>query len=151
MKAGAGGAAEVALGRMATQKATRDDVKQFGQKMVDDHTQAGDELKRIASGKGTPPPDAPTPAQKKDADKLSKLSGAGFDRAYLNQMVLDHQRTIALFRTESRSGRDAELKDFATKTLPTLQEHLTMVKGLQTKGGPMNRAENEASGASSPR
>jgi putative membrane protein len=148
--AGAGGAAEVALGKLATQKSSRDDVKQFGQQMVDDHTKAGAELKQVAGAKGMTPPDAPTPAQQKTADQLARRSGASFDKSFLNQMVLDHEKTIRLFKRESRSGADPDLKAFATKTLPTLEGHLKMVRGLQTKGGPMNRAINEKSAASAP-
>jgi putative membrane protein len=146
-QAGAGGAAEVALGKLAAQTASRDEVKQLGQRMVDDHTQAGAELKQIAGAKGMTPPDTPTPAQQKTADRLARRSGAAFDTSFLNQMALDHKQTIALFRRESRSGGDPELKAFATKTLPTLEEHLKMVRSLQTKGGPKNRVSNEQSAA----
>ena len=95
------------------------------------------------------PPDAPTPAQQKAADQISQRSGAAFDKSFLNQMALDHKQTIALFRRESRSGNDPDLKAYAAKTLPTLEEHL-MVRSLQTKGGPTNRAINERSAASAP-
>lgn len=149
-EAGAGGAAEVALGTMATQRASRSEVRQFGQQMVDDHTRAGAVLKQIATARGMSPPDAPTPAQRKVADRLAQRSGDAFDRSYLNQMVLDHEKTIAVFRREARSGRDPELRAFAAATLPTLDGHLRMVRTLQTKGGPVNRAINEQS-ASAPR
>lgn len=149
MKAGAGGAAEVAAGQMAQQKATRDEVKQLGQHLVDDHTKANDELKQIAGAKGMTPPAAPTPKQQRDAAKLEKMSGGAFDKAYLNQMTADHKETIALFRKEASSGKDPELKAFASKTLPTLQEHLKMVQSLQTKGGARNMAANEGMGAAS--
>ena len=72
------------------------------------------------------------------------------DKSFLNQMALDHKKTIALFRRESRSGSDPDLKAFATKMLPTLEEHLKMVRSLQTKGGPTNRAINERTAASAP-
>jgi len=65
-------------------------------------------------------------------------------------MALDHKQTIALFRRESRSGNDPDLKAYAAKTLPTLEEHLKMVRSLHTKGGPTNRAINERSAASAP-
>ena len=149
-EAGAGGAAEIALGRLAVDKATRDDVRQFGQKMVDDHTKAGDELKQVAGDQGLTPPDAPSPAQQRTADRIGKLSGPAFDRSFLNQMVLDHEKTVALFRNESRGSRNPELKAFATRTLPALQEHLTMVRMLQTKGGSMNRSSNAQSAPPAP-
>ena len=149
-EAGAGGAAEVALGKLATQKASRDEVKQLGQQMVEDHSKSGDELKQVAGAKGMTAPDAPTPAQQKAAEQITQRSGAAFDKSFLNQMALDHKKTIALFRRESRSGSDPDLKAFATKMLPTLEEHLKMVHSLQTKGGPTNRAINERTAASAP-
>lgn len=149
-EAGAGGAAEIALGKMAAEKATRPEVKQFGQQMVDEHTQVGEELNRLATPMGMTPPGAPKPAQQRTAERLGRLTGDAFDRAYLNQMVLDHRATIALFQGESRSGRNPELMAFATKTLPALRGHLTMVRELQTKGGPMNRADNASGKAMAP-
>ena len=149
-EAGAASAAEIALGKLATEKASRDEVKQFGQQMVADHTKSGDELKQLAGAKGMTPSDTPTPAQQKAAGQIAQRSGAAFDKSFLNQMALDHKKTIALFRRESRSGSDPDLKAYASKTLPTLEQHLTMVRGLQTKGGPMNRALNERSAASAP-
>ena len=149
-EAGAGSAAEVALGKLATQKASRDEVKQLGQQMVEDHSKSGDELKQVAGAKGMTAPDAPTPAQQKAAEQITQRSGAAFDKSFLNQMALDHKKTIALFRRESRSGSDPDLKGFATKMLPTLEEHLKMVRSLQTKGGPTNRAINERTAASAP-
>jgi putative membrane protein len=143
-------AAEVALGKLATEKASRDEVKQFGQQMVADHTHSGNELKQVAGAKGMTPPDTPTPAQQKTAGQIAQRSGAAFDKSFLNQMALDHKKTIALFRRESRTGSDPDLKAYATKTLPTLEEHLKMVRSLQTKGGPMNRQINERSAASAP-
>jgi putative membrane protein len=149
-QAGAGSAAEIALGKLATQKASRDEVKHFGQQMVDDHGKSGDELKQVAGAKGMTVPDAPTPAQQKAAEQIGQRSGAAFDKSFLNQMALDHKKTIALFRREARSGSDPDLKAFATKSLPTLEEHLKMVGSLQTKGGPTNRVINERSAASTP-
>jgi len=136
MEAAKGGMMEVAKGKAAAQHATRDDVKQFAQRMVDDHTKAGDELKSIASGKNiTLPPDQPSAKDQAMLDKMSKMNGAAFDQAYVADQVKDHEKTIALFEKEARSGKDAELKAFAEKTLPTLKEHLTAVRGLSSKKG----------------
>jgi putative membrane protein len=134
LQAAEGGMMEVAKGKLAAQKGAHEGVKQFGQKMVDDHTKASDELKAIASGKnitlpGEMPP-SPMPAM---LAKLEKLEGAAFDRAYVDDQVRDHEKTIALFEREAKTGQDAELKAFAEKTLPTLKEHLTMVQDLKTK------------------
>jgi putative membrane protein len=136
MEAAKGGMMEVAKGKAATQHASRDDVKQFAQRMVDDHTKAGDELKSIASGKNiTLPPDQPSAKDQAMLDKMSKMNGAAFDQAYIADQVKDHEKTIALFEKEARSGKDAELKAFAEKTLPTLKEHLTAIRGLSSKKG----------------
>jgi len=127
MEAAKGGMAEVALGQLAQQRGSSDAVKQFGSRMVDDHTKANDELKQIAMGKGITLADA-TPPKDAQARKLEGLSGAAFDREYMTKMHADHRKTIALFEKEAQSGRDPELKAFAAKTLPTLQEHLKMVQ-----------------------
>jgi putative membrane protein len=134
MQAWEGGMMEVAKGKLAAQKGAHEGVKQFGQKMADDHSKVNDELKSIASGKNITLPDempkAPTQAT---LAKLEKLEGAAFDRAYVEDRLRDHEKTIALFEREVKTGKDAELKAFAEKTLPTLKEHLTTVQDLKTK------------------
>jgi putative membrane protein len=80
------------------------------------------------AGKGIAPPDKPNAEQQKDAAKLEKLSAGAFDRAYMDQMVVDHKKTIARFEGEAKSGKDPELKAFAAKTLPTLTDHLKMAE-----------------------
>jgi putative membrane protein len=130
LQAAEGGMMEVAKGKLAAHEG----VKQFGQKMVDDHTKAGEELKSIASGKSiTLPGELPTSPMQAILAKLEKLEGAAFDRAYVDDQIRDHEKTIALFEREAKTGKDAELKAFAEKTLPTLKEHLTMVQDLKTK------------------
>lgn len=128
--ASAAGLAEVNLGNLATQKGGSDDVKAFGKTMVTDHTVAGDELKTIASKKSLPVSSEPMPADAKAAEEMGKKSGAAFDEAFRQKMVADHQKVIKLFKTESASGKDADLKAFATKTLPTLKHHLEMAQNL---------------------
>jgi putative membrane protein len=133
-QAAEGGMTEVAKGRIAAQKGSHEDVKRFGQRMVDDHTKANDELKSIAGGKNiTLPGETPKPPMQAAIAKLEKLDGAAFDRAYVDDQIRDHDKTIALFEREAKSGKDAELKAFAAKTLPTLKEHRTMVQELKTK------------------
>ena len=134
LQAAEGGMMEVAKGKLAAQKGAHEGVKQFGQKMVDDHTKAGDELKAIASGKSiTLPGETPTSPMQAIVAKLEKLEGAAFDRAYVEDQVRDHEKTIALFEREAKTGTDTELKAFAEKTLPTLKEHLTAVRDLKSK------------------
>lgn len=125
-KAAMGGVAEVQSGRLAEQKGMNSQVKQFGARMAQDHAKAGDELKQIASGKGLTLPEAPSPEDKREMDKLDKLAPADFDRAYISRMVADHKKDIAEFEKEASSGRDADIKAFAAKTLPTLREHLRL-------------------------
>ena len=130
MQAAKGGMGEVALGQLAQQKAGSDAVKQFATHMVDDHTQANDELKQLASTKNITLP--ATPPMDAKAKKLESMSGAAFDKAYMAMMLDDHKKTIALFQKESTSGKDPDLKAFATKTLPTLKGHLDMVMQTRT-------------------
>ena len=123
-EAAAGGMAEVAMGNVAQQKAGNDAVKQFGSRMVTDHTKANDELKSIASNKGIELPSSPTKGQQRDIEKMGKKSGADFDKDYMKHMVSDHKKDVKEFQKEAKSGKDPELQAFAQKTLPILQEHL---------------------------
>lgn len=133
-QAAEGGMMEVAKGKVAAEKGAHADVKAFGQRMVDDHSKANDELKSIAGGKNiTLPGEAPKPPMQAAVAKMEKLEGAAFDRAYVDDQIRDHDKAIALFEREAKSGKDAELKSFAEKTLPALKEHRTMLQELKTK------------------
>ena len=127
-KAAGGGLGEVKLGQLAEQKAASPEVKQFGRRMVDDHTKAGDQLTATLKAKGIAAPTTIDPDAQKAYDRLSKLSGAQFDRAYMDDMVADHKEDISDFQKQAKSGGDADIKGFASKTLPTLQEHLSMAQ-----------------------
>ncbi len=132
-KAAQGGMAEVKLGELAKEHASSSDVKTFGQRMIDDHTKANDELKTVASKKGIT---LPTDIDAKDQatyDRLSKLNGAAFDRAYMRDMVSDHRTDISEFKKEASSGTDPDLKEFASKTLPTLESHLQLAQTTESK------------------
>ena len=133
MEAAQGGMAEVELGRLATDKATNADVKQFGQRMVDDHGKANDELKGLASQKNVTLPTELDAKHKATRDLLSKLTGDAFDKAYMADMVADHNKDVAAFMRASKTAKDADLKAFAGKTLPTLQEHQRMAKDVAGK------------------
>ena len=132
-KAAAGGAAEVEAGKVAEQRAANDKVKQFGARMVQDHGKANDELKQIASGKGLQLPTAPEAHEQQEMARMQKLSGAEFDRAYMDHMVKDHKKDVAEFKKQASSGKDPEIKAFAAKTLPTLQEHLKMAEAADAE------------------
>jgi putative membrane protein len=130
-KAAGDGMAEVELGRLAQQKAESDPVKQFGQRMVEDHSKANDELKSIAQTKGIDLPQELPPEAKQAYDDLQQKSGHDFDQTYMDLMVEDHQKAIDLFQQEAKSGKDPDLKNFAEQTLPTLQEHLRLAEQTQ--------------------
>src|SRR4051812_38412954 len=147
-KAAQGGLAEVELGQLATQKAASDDVKKFGQRMVDDHTKANDQLKQVASQKNITLPTDIGAKNKATKDHLEKLSGAAFDKAYMTHMVQDHKKDVAEFQKEANSGKDADVKNFASQTLPTLQEHLKMAQETHSKvGGGSANASHKATAA----
>jgi len=148
-KAAQGGMAEVELGKLATQKASSEDVKKFGQRMVDDHTKANDQLKQIAGNKGVT---LPTDLNSKDQalkDRLSKLDGEKFDQAYMKNMVRDHTKDVSEFRKESTSGKDSDLKSFASQTLPTLEDHLKEAKNIAPKQDKQAMKEKPAAGQTS--
>jgi putative membrane protein len=132
-KAAQGGLAEVELGRLAAQKAQSPDVKQFGQRMVDDHSRVNTELKTLATSKGVTLPTDIDAATKEEQAKLSKLTGAAFDKEYMRLMVDDHRKDVAEFEKESKDQDNADVRAFAAKTLPTLQEHLKLAETTNAK------------------
>jgi len=145
--ASAMGLAEVNMAKMALQNATRDDVKQFAKRMIDDHTQHNKELNRIADSKGFTPAATMDAAHEAMATRMSRMTGEQFDRQYMMNQVQDHQAAIALFNAESKNGRDPALKELATKSLPVLREHLEMARKLAGQGG---RGATDRSGTGTP-
>lgn len=130
-KAAAGGMAEVEMGKLGQDKASSDPVKQFGARMVQDHSKANDQLKQIATAKSVTLPSGPEPKAKSDMTAMQKMTGAAFDKHYMDHMVADHHKDIALFEKEAKSGKDPELKSFAENTLPTLREHLQLAERVK--------------------
>jgi putative membrane protein len=128
VQAAKGGMAEVELGKLAAEKAASDEVKKFGQRMADDHAKALDELKSLAQSKNITLPTSIDAKDKALEGRLSKLSGPAFDRAYMQAMLADHRKDVGAFRRESRAGKDADVKTWASKTLPTLEDHLKMAE-----------------------
>jgi putative membrane protein len=133
MTAAQSGLAEVQAGQMASQKATSGSVKQFGQKLVTDHSQANDQLQQIAQQENLTLPTQPNSTQQAQGQRLSGLSGAAFDKAFVLDEVQDHQQAIATFQREAKSGKDPALKDFAQKSLPMLRQHLQMAQSLNNQ------------------
>jgi putative membrane protein len=127
-KATIGGMTEIQASQLAQDKASSPAVKDFATKMVADHTKAGDQLTKIATSKDVTPPGTLDKSHKGNVDKLSEKSGADFDKAYMKAMVSDHKDTVSLFEKESKSGKDSDLKAFASTTLPTIQGHLQMAQ-----------------------
>jgi putative membrane protein len=119
-----GGLAEVDLGKLAEEKASSPQVKQFAERMVTDHSKANDQLKQVASEDGIQLPDKLSAESEMTKNQLSQLSGAQFDAAYMRDMVKDHKKDVAAFQRESNSGTNSAVKEFASQTLPTLQSHL---------------------------
>jgi putative membrane protein len=109
-------------------------VKKFGQRMVDDHGKGEDELKSIAQHRGITLPSDLDPKDKALMTRLSKLHGATFDRTYIRNMVTDHKQDVAAFRRESTSGKDPEVKEWAARMLPTLEEHLKEAEAANRTG-----------------
>lgn len=150
MDAAMGGMMEVELGRIAAQQGASEGVKQFGQRMVDDHSKANTELMSLASSKGITLPTALDDKQRREVTKLSAMSGAEFDRAYIKRMVSDHKKKLSTFERESTRGVDPDLKAFASKTLPTVQEHLQMANALEgSQGSNSNSSGNRNSNSNS--
>jgi len=135
LEAASGGMAEVELGRLAVDKASSSDVKQFGQRMVDDHSKANNDLSAVAQQKNIAMPTSTSAKHKALHDRLSKLSGAEFDKAYMADMVKDHQKDVADFQHEAKMGKDADVKAFASRTLPVLEDHLRMAHDAAVKVG----------------
>jgi putative membrane protein len=132
-KAAQGGMAEVTLGQLAAAKGTSSDVKDFGNRMVNDHGKANAELTQLATSKGVTLPTELDAESKKTSNELSKKSGKAFDKAYIADMIDDHEKDVAEFQKESSAAQDPDLKNWVTKTLPTLQDHLKMAKQTNAK------------------
>jgi putative membrane protein len=142
MDAAKGGMAEVELGKLAQDKGSNDQVKNFGKRMADDHGKANDELQTLARNKNITLPSDLDPKDKATKDRLSKLSGPAFDRAYMAAMLQDHKKDVSEFKRESTSGHDPDVKAFAAKTLPTLEEHLRLAQDTEKAVGTSGTAKS---------
>lgn len=129
-QAAVGGMAEVELGKMALDKSSNPQVKEFATMMVKDHGMANAELMAIAKQKNITLPSTVDDEHKKKMEDLSKKTGADFDKAYVDAMVDGHKSTLKLMEDESTDGKDADLKAFATKTAPIVQSHLQMINKI---------------------
>ena len=124
------GIAEVKMGELAASNGESQPVKDLAKKLVTDHTKANEELKQLATKKSVMLPDAVTEQQKTMLQHLASLKGREFDTAFKQHAVENHQKSVDKFKTASEKAKDADLKAFAAKTLPTLQQHLALAKQL---------------------
>jgi putative membrane protein len=134
--------AEIQTGRLAVSQGASESVRQFGQRMIDDHTRTSQQLMQMASAASFTPPQTLDAKHQAAAAKLARLTGAEFDRAYMKQMVKDHQEAVSLYQRQSTRGTMPDLRAFASATLPALQEHLTMARSMAGGGGSMNHNHN---------
>jgi putative membrane protein len=149
-EAALGGLAEVKMGYMGVQNGTSSQVKSLGQKLVTDHTAANKELEQLVARKGVTLPTEVDAKHQKDLDALAKLNGAEFDKAYLHHAVMDHQMDIKKFQAVADKGTDQDLKAFAQKQLPILQQHLDMAKSASDANhGTTSSTDSTTSGSTS--
>ena len=132
-EAAQGGMMEVKLGELASQKAANAEVKAFGKMMVEDHGKANASLKELAAKKGIELPKEMSGGQQADYDKLSKLSGAEFDKEYVSMMVEDHEADLDAFNEQAEDAEDADLKAFAAKYAPVIKSHYEKIKAINDK------------------
>jgi len=126
-----GGMTEVKLGELAGQKGLRDDVKEFGQMMVKDHTAINDDLKSLATQKGVTLPDSLDAKHQGMVDKMAALTGSAFDDAYIAAMIKGHKQDAKAFKAESAATTDADIKSFLDKSIPVVNAHLQHITAMK--------------------
>jgi putative membrane protein len=130
-KAAIGGMAEVELGKLAQQNGHSPDVKSFGARMVQDHSRAADQLTNVAKDRGVQLPQQLDTEHMAMRDRLAKLQGDAFDRAYMKMMVADHDKDMKEFRRQAQTGQDRELKRFARETLTVIEQHDQLAHNIE--------------------
>jgi putative membrane protein len=131
---------EIEMGQLAVQHASNEAVKQFARLMIKDHTNAGQELKSWAGQSSFNLPSGLTPEDSSTKTNLSSVSGAQFDQQYLQSQLKDHKTVISEFEKEVAQGQDPQLKQFAEKTLPILQDHVRIAEDIAGKLGMSGKA-----------
>jgi len=129
-KAMQGSLAEIQLGQLTLQKSTNDQVKQFAQHMIDDHTKLNDQMKPVAQQLGVDMPNQISKKDQKIMAKLQALSGPAYDQAYIQDMVKDHKSDLSDFQMEASSGSDPTVKDAAAQSSKLIAQHLQMAQQL---------------------
>jgi putative membrane protein len=128
-----GGMAEVELGKVATARASSAQVRQFAQRMINDHRKANEALRKVAAGKGIQVPTSLDQKHQKDVDEMQKKDAKKFDHEYMEMMVKDHKKDVAEFRKAAKDAKDRDIKAFASGSLPTLKDQLQMA--VETRAG----------------
>ena len=123
---------EIQSSELAVKQPVSDDVKAFANRMIEDHTAAGEKMKAAAEEEGITPPDSMMEKQQSELDKLELTDPELFEQAYVTEQVSAHDEAVDLFKTYSEQGQDGALKDFAAETLPTLEDHKAQVHDLQS-------------------
>jgi putative membrane protein len=134
--------AEVLTGQLALKKAASASVKQLAQMLIQEHGQANAQLKQVAAQHATNLPNQPNPEQKAMYNRLARLSGAAFDRAYLSAQIRSHLKSVALYRSQIRNGKDEHAIGYARATLPRIEGHTGMI--VQVAEGVGVRAPQQA-------
>lgn len=128
-----GDVAEIKLAKLAKDRAGSDSVKSYAQHIIKDHQNAQDDLKTLAKDKGLSLATDVDDKQQAEYDRLAKLNGADFDKAYIKEMISDHEHDVDLTKDFSNHAKDADVKAFASKILPKLQDHLRMAKDVNDR------------------
>ncbi len=130
-EAAEGGMLEVRLGKLASEKGRSEVVKQFGERMVQAHSQADQELRQIAAQKGAALPPEMSHHENSQANRLEKAGGVKFDKEYAKHMVKDHKKDIKEYEKAAQNVSDPQLRAFAQKNLPVLQEHERLARQME--------------------
>jgi putative membrane protein len=130
MSAARDGIFHVESGKLAVQRGSSEGVKKFGQHAIEHHTQINDELAQLASKKGVTLPKKMSKEEQEALDKIAKLSGPDFDKAYLGMEIKDHSKDLSAFQKEAKDGKDPDVKAWAAKTVAAIEEHLKMARDL---------------------
>lgn len=132
---------EVEMGKLALQKSNDDQVKEFAQKMVDDHGKMADALKPAAQQMGVKVPDGPSKGQMKKMDKMKALQGDAFDQAYIKDMVKDHKSDVNEFKQEAQNTQNPSMKQFATQASQVIEQHLQQIQQIAQSKGTTQKAK----------
>ena len=131
LAAAQGGMTEVKLGELASTSGMRADVKEFGQMMVKDHTTINDDMKALAAQKGVTLPDSLDAKHQAKVDKMSALTGAAFDDAYIAGMIKAHTQDAKAFKAVAAATQDVDIKSFLAKSIPVVEAHLQNITAMK--------------------